>query len=100
VTGHGCFYTYLYRIGKADSPLCPYCELDNDSAEHTLQACQEWRELMEKLGPDIRLPMIMHKICEDKDAWKAFLKFAEEVMLKKEQDERIRQRAALEIESD
>lgn len=37
LTGHGCFAKYLYRIGKAESPLCMHCSVGAfDSAEHTL----------------------------------------------------------------
>lgn len=44
LTGHGCFSTYLYRIGKMDSPQCEHCDDVNaeDSAEHTLQDCAAW----------------------------------------------------------
>lgn len=95
MSGHGCFYTYLYRIGKVESPICPFCELENDSAEHTIQRCPEWKdereELEGKIGLNLELPAIASKICEDEGAWKAFSKFAEKVMLSKEDDERIRQ---------
>jgi len=48
--------------------------------------------MVEKLESDLRLSTIMSKICEDEDAWKALSQFAEKVILKKEQDERDRQR--------
>lgn len=37
LTGHGSFGTFLYRIGKAESPHCTHCaERVEDSASHTL----------------------------------------------------------------
>lgn len=27
---------YLYRIGKEDTPICPYCQDGEDSADHTI----------------------------------------------------------------
>lgn len=52
LTGHGCFSTYLYRIGKMDSPRCEYCDDVNaeDSAEHTLQDCAAWTREREALN--------------------------------------------------
>jgi len=44
LTGHGCFRVFLLRIGKADSALCPFCSLDDDSADHTIQSCPAWYE--------------------------------------------------------
>lgn len=46
LTGHGCFGTYLYRIGKVDTPGCEHCDDEEaeDSAEHTLEECSAWSE--------------------------------------------------------
>ncbi|XP_029672395.1 uncharacterized protein LOC115241024 [Formica exsecta] len=35
-TGHGCFGSYLCRIGKEDSARCHHCGGDEDTAQHTL----------------------------------------------------------------
>lgn len=35
---------------------------------------------------------MVEKICESEEDWQAFLSFAEEVMTKKEEDERARER--------
>jgi len=91
ITGHGCLNTFLYRIGKADSPTCTYCNEEEDSSEHHIMSCSKWsipREaLIAKIGNNLQLITIIRKMCEDKDAWKAFHKFAEETLSIKEEDE-------------
>jgi len=98
LTGHGCFYSYLFRIGKVESPLCPFCEVEPDTTEHTVQTCSAWsnerQKLIDEIGPDLQLAKIVEKICTSKEKWKALHLFAEEVLLKKEEDERERERAA------
>lgn len=95
LTGHGYFYTYLHRIRKVDTPTCPFCEEENDSAEHTLLRYTEWngeRELLiSEIGEDLSLTKIIEKICESEEGWQAFCTFADEVMTKKEDDERSRE---------
>jgi len=94
-TGHGCFKTFLHRIGKADTSICEYCE-EEDSTEHHIETCPRWEEeretLMGKIGRDLRLKTIAQKICDDKEAWQAFHCFAERTLSVKEEDERNRQR--------
>jgi hypothetical protein len=41
LTGHGCFATFLRRIGKEQDDRCWYCG-DTDDVEHTLFVCEEW----------------------------------------------------------
>ena len=36
LSGHGGFGEYLFRIGRADSPLCPECIGKIESPEHVL----------------------------------------------------------------
>lgn len=94
-TGHGCFNTFLHRIGKADTPICEYCQQE-DSTEHHITACPRWnteREaLVEKIGNDLQLKVIAQKISNDKDMWQAFHQFAEATLSVKEEEERNRQR--------
>jgi len=98
LTGHGCFGVYLNRIGKAASALCPFCSLDDDSADHTIRSCPEWwmdrRELLSVLGPDLSLSGVIRGIVGSREAWIAFAKFAEAVMLKKENAERAKEAIA------
>lgn len=95
LTGHGCFNTYLFRIGKERSPVCSFCNNEEDSSEHTVQVCERWsderRTLVEELGPDLSFTIIVQKICATEGAWKAFALFAENVMREKEEAERLRE---------
>lgn len=95
-TGHGCFNKFLYRIGKVESPICSQCDTEEDSSEHTLQTCPAWDlerdELKQTIGLDLHLPIVTYEILQSKEAWAALSRFAEVVMLRKETDERERQR--------
>lgn len=94
LSGHGCFYKYLYRIGKADFAICPFCESEEDSAEHTIERCGNWKDerdlLMSTIGNDLSLGSIVSKILDSEENWEAFLSFADDVMIAKEDDERAR----------
>ncbi|XP_025261984.1 uncharacterized protein LOC112639324 [Camponotus floridanus] len=98
LTGHGCFATYLYRIGKANTAICTFCKKDEDSPEHTIQVCEQWTEeralLVSVIGNDLSLRSIIGKVLVSEENWEAFHTFAEKVMLSKENDERARERAA------
>lgn len=71
MTGHGCFNSYLYRIGKAESPICSYCTME-DTTEHHIMICNKWdseREILkEKIGEDLQLSAVVRKMCEEEDA--------------------------------
>jgi len=99
LTGHGCFGTFLLRIGKADTALCVFCGMDVDSSDHTLRVCPEWSEERDELsgviGPDLTLAGVIRAITDNREAWLAFAKFAESVMRRKESAEREREAANL-----
>lgn len=94
LTRHGCFNAFLHRIGKEGSPICSFCSMEVDTAEHTLRTCERWtverNTLCEKLGPELRLSVLIERICDDEDNWKALLQFAEKVMCTKKEEERLR----------
>lgn len=95
-TGHGCFASYLHRIGKVDSSGCQECGLAiEDTVEHTIQECTRWTSLREdlihKIGPDLSLPVVMSGMLESEDKWMAVSYFAETVISTKEEEERLRQ---------
>lgn len=54
ITGHGSFGSYLFRIGKATSALCTYRNQEEDTPDHTLITCPQWKQhritLKEKVG--------------------------------------------------
>lgn len=96
-TGHGCFNTYIYRMGKIDSPICSQCEATEDSAEHTLQECVRWEEerniLINSIGAEgeLNLETLVKAMLEDKDKWSAGVKYAKGIMRIKEAEERERE---------
>ncbi|XP_071579165.1 uncharacterized protein [Temnothorax nylanderi] len=95
LTGHGCFGVYLFRIGKEETPICRFCGLAEDTAEHTLATCACWGaergELTEVIGQDLSLTAVVAAICDSSAAWRAFSTYAERVMSRKEEEERRRQ---------
>lgn len=95
LTGHECFNTFLFRIGKEDSPLCSFCHVSEDSAEHTIATCDRWTEerntLQQEVGLDLSLLTLIRKMCESEEIWNAFIHFAEIVLRIKEEEERLRE---------
>lgn len=94
VTGHGCFGTYLHRIGKERTAHCWHCGVFVDNAQHTLEECPAWTkqraELVRAVGQDLSLPAVIRAILKSEEAWKAFSRYCEEVMKHKEEAERER----------
>nr|XP_034194957.1 uncharacterized protein LOC117611140 [Osmia lignaria] len=39
LTGHGCFSTFLKKIGKEEDAKCWFCDEENDDTAHTLFDC-------------------------------------------------------------
>ncbi|XP_029670920.1 uncharacterized protein LOC115240092 [Formica exsecta] len=96
LTGHGCFGTYLFRIGKVESAICEHCtDKTEDSTEHTWQECSAWNSerdaLKREIGDNLTLEAVIAAMCYCKEAWVAVIRFAEGVMLTKEILERERQ---------
>ncbi|XP_071629508.1 uncharacterized protein [Temnothorax longispinosus] len=95
LTGHGCFGTFLFRIGKKVTPICRYCNLAEDSSEHTIVTCNYWGlergELAAVVGQDLSLAAVVGRMCNSREAWSAFSTFAERILRRKEEDERRRQ---------
>ncbi|XP_032670030.1 uncharacterized protein LOC116843605 [Odontomachus brunneus] len=72
LTGHGCFGRYLCRIGKERTAQCRHCAASEDSAKHMLQECPAWTQergvLTTMVGQDLRLPSIVPKMLESREA--------------------------------
>jgi len=94
LTGHGCFGSYLQRIRRAEIATCPFCGVEDDTPEHTLESCTQWFDdrcnLMGVIGPDLSLSNVIRAIASSRESWIAFSRFAENVMRKKENAERER----------
>lgn len=90
--GHGSFGSFLFRIQKAISGACRFCDAIWDSAEHTLVECPRWEEEKAKLrgilGEVLNLCNIVGGILEGRDSWASFTRFANTVMRSKEITER------------
>ena len=104
LTGHGCFGSYLRRVGKEATARCHHCpdgrgEQREDSARHTLLECAAWTEergaLRGAIGveeEDLSLPAIVAAIVRDEGSWNAMVSFCEAVISRKEAAERERER--------
>jgi len=94
LTEHGSFGTFLRRIGKVETAICPFCTLEDDSVTHTIQVCPEWAEqridLQTVVSLSLELTDIIGAISSSRDAWLAFSRFAECDMRAKEEAERVR----------
>lgn len=95
LTGHGCFESYLCRIGKAPTPHCEHCSEDNDTAQNTLQDCDAWTiqrtTLKQQIGDDLTLPRIVASILVSSQNSQSFALFCTTVMTTKETAEKTRQ---------
>ncbi|XP_018359743.1 PREDICTED: uncharacterized protein LOC108758987 [Trachymyrmex cornetzi] len=99
MTGHGVFESYLYRIGRRDTPVCLFCRAANDTAGHTLLFCPAWAEqrgaLLEIIGIDRTLRAVVRASVRSPEAWNTFAGLCEVIMRRKEEDERERERERL-----
>ena len=55
LTGHGCFREFLYRIKKATSPICLYCNAADDTPEHTFMHCCHWHTKRKEAEDEIKI---------------------------------------------
>lgn len=78
--------------------MCHHCGTGMDSAQHTLEECISWTversELRLAIGGDLSLPVLIRRMFASEDGWKAAARFADVVMLQKEEEERVRRRNA------
>jgi hypothetical protein len=96
LTGHGCFGEYLHRIGREATARCHHCNERVDSAQHTLEHCPAWalprRALVAEIGADLSPPAVFSALLANERSRKAVATFCEQVMLRKEAAERMRER--------
>lgn len=90
--GHGCFQAYLHKFKKTDFSKCRYCDSNNDDAEHTVFECDAWSakrgRVSTLLNTDISADKIMYSMLRSKKNWEIVNDFINEVIQKKEEDER------------
>ena len=96
LTGHGCLFEYLHRIGKEATVRCHHCDAIVNSAQRTLKYCPAWtlprRDLIVEIGWDLLPFAILEALLMSKRRRRAVTSFCEQVMLWKEALERVRVR--------
>lgn len=100
LSGHGCFGSYLCRIGREELPLCHHCgNGDVDTAQHTLEVCAAWaderRVLIAEVGRDLSLPTVLSSMVGSETSWAVISSFCDTVMSQKEEAERVREAEAI-----
>lgn len=95
LSGHGCFQTYLFRIGKVNSPSCVCCEEETeDSPEHTLFNCRRWdilrAEAAKQVSADLRVDNMVNIMLQNQDSWQAISDYIQKVMDEKQKLENLR----------
>ncbi|KAL4097010.1 hypothetical protein QTP88_021853 [Uroleucon formosanum] len=106
--------SYLFKRARAASPICVQCLSHEDTAEHTLFACEEWEpfreELISRLGHRPSVFDVEDLVCgpeyealpenpvekvraleEAEERFRLFYEMVERIMTAKEEEERARQ---------
>ncbi|KYB24568.1 hypothetical protein TcasGA2_TC031704 [Tribolium castaneum] len=88
---HGCFGSFLFRIGKSDSDACWYCG-EKDDPKHTLFYCVRWeKERLKVMKATAQWPVLDNftdLMLQGPDEWEAVKRMARNILKKKEADER------------
>ncbi|KAL1446824.1 hypothetical protein WDU94_015654 [Cyamophila willieti] len=91
LSGHGCFQSYVNKIGKAATPRCLFCE-EIDDPEHTLFGCVRWireKESTEALvGENLRKENLISLMLKNVENWNAIANMITKIMKNKEEIER------------
>lgn len=89
LSGHGCFRSYLHRVGRAETPECPYCGSGRDDAEHALFHCGRWadgraavEEVLGRLSPD----NVMGHMLEGEEKWRLVAEYVENTLRTKNRE--------------
>ncbi|XP_072941916.1 uncharacterized protein [Epargyreus clarus] len=96
LSGHGCFGSYLCRIGREPTARCHHCnDCLDETAQHTLEVCPAWNAersaLSSVVGADLSLSTVVRAMVGSDRSWQAVRSFCEAVMLAKEAAERARE---------
>lgn len=91
LTGHGCFKTYIKRIGKTEDDACTYCG-QTDTVAHTMFECNRWsverEELFQNIGVRLTAENLVGKMIQTKDNWEKVNIFVRNLIKRKEEEER------------
>jgi len=95
LTSHGCFASYLRRIGKNSSMACWFCGYHVDDAAHKLFDYDTFtgprRQCSMEIGEEVTEDSMGRAILESKEKWTTVAKFASTVMHQKEREKRRRE---------
>ena len=91
IAGHGCFWTFVKKIGKTECDVCTYCD-GADMVAHTLFECERWKPERDQIDGDIRSKMfpenLVDLMIEDRKTWEVLQEFIRKIMKTKETEER------------
>ncbi|XP_046960585.1 uncharacterized protein LOC124530456 [Vanessa cardui] len=97
LTGYGCFEEYLCKIGREATAVCHHCGADQDTAQHTLEACPAWtaerQVFVLEIERNFSLRAVVSAMLRRESAWEAVVSFCETFMVQKEIAERAWERA-------
>ena len=86
LSGHGCFRSYLHKIGKARSQDCLFCPGKKDDACHTFFACGRWErqraDLHAKVG-EITPESLISEMLSSYDKWSCVAHYARAILVVK-----------------
>lgn len=84
LTGHGFFNAHLHRMGYVESPLCPACGDEHQTAEHTIFVCGSYLlarlRLERDLQADFDVENVADIMCRDEATWTRVAEYIHEVM--------------------
>lgn len=89
LSGHGYFSRYLHRMGKRDSPDCPYCVGVPDDALHTFFYCERWADSREELEShigELAADTVVEKMLREENYWNLISRFIQGVLRTKKTD--------------
>lgn len=92
LTGHGCFRKYLYDRTRSTTPICSYCQ-EEDDAKHTLFSCARWEEVratyFSKTGRIFNEVSMAEGLVTNENTWKYVYKTVRRIIETKEKESRV-----------
>ena len=96
LTGHGCFRSYLKRIGRLDDDRCPACR-QQETVEHVIVHCPRMGDLRRELMREVPGPITPERLGElmlsSQQGWTTADQYLTAVVKRLEEEERARNRA-------